>query len=81
MLSLIALKGQDEHIGDIVCDAIPLCKNDSKYRFLFANHTFHLNAQSGPSTSDASCLAIAIDSGTILFFLNTNHTNQPPPNT
>ena len=33
----IASEGPDEEVDDIICDAIPLWKKDSKYRFLYAN--------------------------------------------
>jgi len=63
----IALEGPDEHVGDLVCDAIPLWKNDSKYRFLYANPASHLNARNGPSASDDFCSAGALDNGPNLF--------------
>jgi len=63
----IALDGPNEHVGDIVCDVILLWKNDSKYGFLYANPTSHLNARSGPSASDVSCSASALNNGTNVF--------------
>ena len=51
----IALEGSDEGIDDIIIDVVPLWKNDSKYRFLYANSSSYLNTPSTPSVSDVSC--------------------------
>jgi hypothetical protein len=39
----IALEGPDEEVDDIIGDAIPLWKEDSKYRFLYVNPFACLN--------------------------------------
>ena len=57
----IALEGPDEEVDDIICDAIPLWKKDSKYRFLYANPSSYLNSPNTVSVSDVSCSFGAID--------------------
>ena len=57
----MALEGLDEGVADIICDAIPLWKKDSKYRFLYANPSSYLNSPNTVSVSDVSCSFGAID--------------------
>jgi len=57
----IALEGLDEEVDDIINDAIPIWKNDTKHRFLFANPSSYLNSPNGPSVSNASCSSGALD--------------------
>jgi hypothetical protein len=57
----IALEGPDEKVDDIIGDAIPLWKKDSKYRFLYANPSSYLNSPNIVSVSDVSYLFGAID--------------------
>jgi len=46
----IALEGLDENFDNIIEEAIPLWKNGTKYRFLYANPSRYIS-----SRSDASC--------------------------
>jgi hypothetical protein len=57
----IALEGLDEKVDDIIGDAIPLWKKDSKYCFLYSNPSSYLNSLNTVSVSDVSCLFGAID--------------------
>jgi hypothetical protein len=57
----IALEGPDEEVDDMICDAIPLWKKDSKYRFLYANPSSYLNFPNTMSMSDVPCSFGAID--------------------
>jgi hypothetical protein len=57
----IALEGPDEEVDDIIGDAIPLWKKDSKYHFLYANPSSYLNSPNTVSVSDVSCSFGAID--------------------
>jgi hypothetical protein len=57
----IALEGPDEEVDDIIGDAIPLWKKDSKYRFLYANPSAYLNFPNTMSVSDVSCSCGAIN--------------------
>jgi hypothetical protein len=57
----IALEGPDEEVDDIIGDAIPLWKKDSKYRFLYANPFSYLNSPNTVSVSDVSSSFGAID--------------------
>ena len=57
----IVLEGTYEGIDDIISDTLPLWKNDSKYRFLYALPSSYLNSPNTPSVSDASCSFWAID--------------------
>ena len=41
---LRALEGPDQEVNDMIGDAIPLWKKDSKYRFLYANPSSYLNS-------------------------------------
>jgi hypothetical protein len=50
----IALEGPDEEVDDIIGDAIPLWKKESKYRFLHAYSFSYLNSPSTMSVSDVS---------------------------
>jgi len=51
----IALEDLYEEVDDIISDAIPIWKNDTKYQFLFANPSSYLNSPNGPTVSNASC--------------------------
>ena len=42
-------------------DVVPLWKNDSNYRFLYANPYSYLNSPNTPSVSDVSCALRAVD--------------------
>jgi hypothetical protein len=72
----IALEGPDEEVDDIIGDAIPLWKKDSKYLFLYVNPSSYLNSPNAVSVRDVSCSFEAIDTngnGTqISWFFNTN---------
>ena len=72
----IALEGPDEEVDDIIGDAIPLWKKDSKYRFLYANPSSYLNFLNIVSVSDVSSSFGVIDTngnGTqISWFFNIN---------
>jgi hypothetical protein len=57
----IALEGQDEGVDDIINDVVPLWKNDSNYRFLYATPSSYLNSPNTPSVSDVSCSFEAVD--------------------
>jgi len=57
----IALEGPDEEVDDIIDDAIPLWKKDSKYRFLYANPSSYLKSLNTVSVNDVSCSFGAID--------------------
>jgi hypothetical protein len=57
----IALEKPDEGVDDIICDAIPLWKKDSKYRFLYVNPSSYLNYPNTVSVNDVSCSFGAID--------------------
>ena len=57
----IALEGLDEGVDDIISDIVPLCKNDSKYRFMYANPSSYLNSPNTPSVSDVSCSFGVVD--------------------
>jgi hypothetical protein len=57
----IALEGPDEEVDDIIGDAIPLWKKDSKYRFLYANPSSYLNFLNIVSVSDVSSSFGVID--------------------
>jgi hypothetical protein len=50
----IALEGPNEEVDDIIGDAIPLWKKDSKYRFLYVNPSSYLNSPNTVSVSDVS---------------------------
>ena len=50
----IALEGPDDDAHDIICDAILLWKNDTKYRFLYSNPETHLNTVGRPSLSNTT---------------------------
>jgi len=52
---IIVLEGLDEEVRDIINNAIVLWKNDSKYRFPYANPSFYLNELNGLSLSNATC--------------------------
>jgi len=63
----IALEGPNDEVDDVLCDTVLLWKNDSKYRFLYANPSSYLNGSGGLSVSSASfsSRALCIDgSGT-----------------
>jgi len=51
----------DEEVGDIINNAIVLWKNDSKYRFLYANPSLYLNELNGLSLSNATCSIGTLD--------------------
>jgi hypothetical protein len=71
----IALEGLDEEVDDIIGDAIPLWKKDSKYRFWYANPSSYLNSPNIVSVSDVFSLFRAIDTngnGTQISWLFTN---------
>jgi len=57
----IALEGPHEVIDDIISNAALIWKNDSKYRFLYANPSSYLNSPNGPNVSDASRSFGAVD--------------------
>jgi hypothetical protein len=57
----IALEGLDEEVDNIIGDAIPLWKKDSKYRFLYANPSSYLNSLNIVSVSDVSSSFGVID--------------------
>jgi hypothetical protein len=57
----IALEGPNEEVDDIIGDAIPLWKKDSKYHFLYANPSSYLNSPNTVSVSDVSYSFGAID--------------------
>ena len=46
----IALKGPNENFDNIIEEAIPLWKNETKYRFLYANPSCYMSF-----ASDAFC--------------------------
>ena len=72
----IALEGPDDEVDDIIGDANPLWKKDSKYHFLYANPSSYLNSPNTVSVSDVSCSFGAIDTNgndtQISWFFNTN---------
>jgi len=49
----IALEGPNDNFDNIIQEAIPLWKNETKYRFLYANPSQYMSYR-----SDASCLII-----------------------
>jgi hypothetical protein len=55
------LEGPNEEEDDMIGDAIPLWKKDSKYRFLYVNPSSYLSFPNTVSVSDVSCLFGAID--------------------
>ena len=57
----IALEGPNEGVDDIIGDAIPLWKKDSKCCLLYANPSSSLNSPNTVSLSDMSCLFGASD--------------------
>jgi len=50
----IALEGLDDEVDDVLCDVVFLWKNNSKYRFLYANLSLYLNGLGGFHVSSAS---------------------------
>ena len=51
----VALEGPDEEYDGIIEDAIPIWKNETKYKFLYANPATYLsNSAPSPSASNAS---------------------------
>ena len=59
----IALEGPDDEIDDVLCDAVLLWKNDSKYRFLYSNPSLYLNGSGGLSMSTHSLSSGALETG------------------
>jgi hypothetical protein len=57
----IALEGLDEGVDDIMNDVLPLGKNDSRFRFLYADPSSYLNSLNTPSASDVSCSFGVVD--------------------
>ena len=57
----IALEGPNEGVDDMISDIVPLWKNDSLYRCLYANPSSYLNSLDTPSVSDVSCSFGALD--------------------
>jgi len=72
----IAFEGLIEEVDDIISDVIPIWKNDTKYRFLFANHSSYLNSLNEPNISNTSYLSGALHTNgmkyTNLLASNTN---------
>ena len=50
----VALEGPEDDANAIICDAILLWKNDTKYRFLYSNPETHLNTVGRPSLSNTT---------------------------
>ena len=61
----IVLEGLDEGIDDIICDVVPLCKNDKLYRFLYANPSSYSNSHNTQSVSDVSSSFGTVDTNNI----------------